>query len=183
MSDIHSNALRLNLVVLALVGLAGCSSFDGASNRIASVVSPYRLDIVQGNVVTREQVAMLKPACRAQVRDILGTACWSACSMQNGGIMFFSKSRGEQKAGTQGAVFFKRRVERVEADELPANRSLWTPQSPTPTVRHLGFEASEEHSEIPLPTKPTPTPVPLTTTDTAPGAHASLGDTAFAPGP
>ena len=38
------------------------------------VLAPYRMDIVQGNVVTREQAALVKPGMtRAQVRDILGS--------------------------------------------------------------------------------------------------------------
>ena len=38
------------------------------------VLTPYRMDIVQGNVVTKEQVAQVKPGMtRNQVRDILGS--------------------------------------------------------------------------------------------------------------
>ena len=75
MSDIPCRSLNLTLVALVFAGLAGCSSLNGASARIAGIVSPYKMDIVQGNVVTREQLALLKPGMqRAQVRDILGTA-------------------------------------------------------------------------------------------------------------
>lgn len=38
------------------------------------LITPYRIDIVQGNAVTREQVAQVRPGMtRAQVRDILGS--------------------------------------------------------------------------------------------------------------
>ena len=37
-------------------------------------ITPYRIDIVQGNVVTTEQAALLKPGLtRLQVRDVLGS--------------------------------------------------------------------------------------------------------------
>ncbi|HEX6361563.1 MAG TPA: outer membrane protein assembly factor BamE, partial [Albitalea sp.] len=38
------------------------------------VITPYRVEIVQGNVVTKEQAEAVKPGMsRAQVRDILGS--------------------------------------------------------------------------------------------------------------
>ena len=67
---------RLGLVVLigaSMAALTGCGSLDGASSRIANIVKPYRVDVVQGNFVSREQVEALQPGMsRQQVRDILG---------------------------------------------------------------------------------------------------------------
>lgn len=171
MSDIHSNALRLNLVVLALSGLAGCSSLDGASTRIASVVSPYRMDIVQGNVVTREQVAMIKPGMpRAQVRDILGTALLaSVFHAERWDYVFSLKQGGEQKQARKVTVFFKNdAVVRVEADELPSESEfVATLVSPVSSGKAPALEASEESlKKYPLPTKPAPTPGPTLTTTT-----------------
>ncbi|MDO9314144.1 MAG: outer membrane protein assembly factor BamE [Burkholderiaceae bacterium] len=57
----------------AVAGLTGCSSLD-PSDTILSVVTPYKVEIVQGNVVTQEQVARIQTGMsRAQVRDILGS--------------------------------------------------------------------------------------------------------------
>jgi outer membrane protein assembly factor BamE len=39
--------------------LAGCSCVEGRS--CSAVITPYRIDIVQGNVVTKDQAAMVKP--------------------------------------------------------------------------------------------------------------------------
>lgn len=60
--------------VLALaLGAAGCSSLQ-SSDSFLGVITPYRIDIVQGNVVTKEQAAQVKPGMtREQVRDILGS--------------------------------------------------------------------------------------------------------------
>ena len=38
------------------------------------MLTPYRVEVVQGNVITQEQVALVKPGMtRAQVRDVLGS--------------------------------------------------------------------------------------------------------------
>lgn len=53
--------------------LAGCQSLR-SSDSLLGVITPYRLEVVQGNVVTKEQAALVKPGMsRAQVRDILGS--------------------------------------------------------------------------------------------------------------
>ena len=56
-----------------LLALAGCQSLQTSENFLG-VVTPYRVEVVQGNVVTSEQVALVKPGqTRAQVRDVLGS--------------------------------------------------------------------------------------------------------------
>lgn len=50
--------------------LAACST----TTQITNVLSPYRIDVRQGNMVTQEMVAQLKPGLsRDQVRFILGS--------------------------------------------------------------------------------------------------------------
>ena len=63
------------VVLLGLLGLAlaGCQSLQ-TSESFLGVLTPYRVEVVQGNVVTSEQVALVKPGLtRAQVRDALGS--------------------------------------------------------------------------------------------------------------
>jgi outer membrane protein assembly factor BamE len=63
---------RLMLVSGVLV-LTGCQSLQ-SSNNVLGFITPYRLEVVQGNVVTQEQVALVKPGMtRTEVRDILGS--------------------------------------------------------------------------------------------------------------
>ena len=64
---------------LALVGVAlgGCQSIRSlpSSESLLSSITPYKVEVVQGNVITQEQAALVKPGMnRAQVRDILGSA-------------------------------------------------------------------------------------------------------------
>ena len=63
------------LTLLAAASLTtGCATRQQASDSFLGLITPYRIDIVQGNVVTREQVAAVRPGMsRQQVRDILGS--------------------------------------------------------------------------------------------------------------
>ena len=55
------------------VMLSGCQNLQSSDNFLG-VVTPYRVEVVQGNVVTKEQAEAVKPGMnRAQVRDVLGT--------------------------------------------------------------------------------------------------------------
>jgi outer membrane protein assembly factor BamE len=54
--------------------LAGCASWVGHNDRFAYVVPLYKVEIVQGNVVTKEQASQVKPGMtREQVRAVLGS--------------------------------------------------------------------------------------------------------------
>ena len=64
------------LAAMALVALGtGCARLSNTmSDGLTSVITPYRVEIVQGNVVTREQAALVKPGqTRSQVRDLIGS--------------------------------------------------------------------------------------------------------------
>jgi outer membrane protein assembly factor BamE len=65
---------RAGAALLACAGaLAGCQSLQTSENFLG-VVTPYRVEVVQGNVITSEQVALVKPGLtRAQVREALGS--------------------------------------------------------------------------------------------------------------
>lgn len=61
---------RLPLLILPGLWLAACSSAPDITSRL----SPYRIDVRQGNYVTQDMVARLKPGMsREQVRFALGT--------------------------------------------------------------------------------------------------------------
>ena len=67
---------RLTLTILA-VALSACSSSPTKSldnSKLLGLLTPYRVEVVQGNVLTTELVARVKPGmARAQVRDLLGS--------------------------------------------------------------------------------------------------------------
>lgn len=67
--------MRLHLrqtVILLLPLLAACSNWP--EMKVTDYLSPYRIDINQGNYITQDMVAQLKPGqSQEQVRFILGS--------------------------------------------------------------------------------------------------------------
>ena len=111
------------LLVTASASLVACGSFDGASNRVAGLVTPYKMDIVQGNFVSKEQAAAIKPGMsRAQVRDILGTPLLTSIfHADRWDYVFTFKRQGVESQSRKVTVFFKGDgLERIEADPLPS---------------------------------------------------------------
>ena len=65
----RSGAAAIALGIL----LCGCQSLQTSENFLG-VVTPYRVEVVQGNVITAEQAKLVRPGLsRAQVRDLLGS--------------------------------------------------------------------------------------------------------------
>ncbi len=68
----HILFMRKLIILLVMLVFAGCKQLPDIP--IPTVISPYQIDIQQGNVVTQEMVAKLKPGMtRAQVRFALGS--------------------------------------------------------------------------------------------------------------
>lgn len=135
-------ALALSLL-LALGGLAGCASKNplidapasGASadpesgvqtvknRRLFGILSPYRVDIQQGNFVSREMLAQLKPGMtREQVRFALGTPLLTDIFHADRWDYPFrlQKNNGELIT-SRVTIFFKDNVvDRFEGGNLPS---------------------------------------------------------------
>lgn len=123
MSKSLLRSFRLSLLGFLLVGLTACGSLDQASNRMVSVVTPYKIDIVQGNFVSREQAAALKEGMsRLQVRDILGTPLLVSIFHANRwDYVFTFKRQGVAPQSRRVTVFFEGdRLAKIEADALPS---------------------------------------------------------------
>ncbi|MDR3369098.1 outer membrane protein assembly factor BamE [Rhodoferax sp.] len=102
--------------------LSACGSVDNASNRLVSMVRPYKIDIVQGNFVSSEQLAALKEGMsRGQVKNILGTPLLTDIfHADRWDYVFTFKRQGTEPQDRKVTVFFKDDVvARVEADPLP----------------------------------------------------------------
>lgn len=68
-----SRLRRAACLLAAAFAATGCASLQSSDN-ILGVITPYRIEVVQGNVVTKEQLGLVKPGMtRAQVRDVLGS--------------------------------------------------------------------------------------------------------------
>lgn len=100
--------------------LAGCA---GTGERVASVVTPYKVDVVQGNFISREQVQALQPGMgRQQVREILGTPLLTSVFHGDRWEYVFTLKRPGVAVQTRKlTVFFKDNVmDRTEGDEMPS---------------------------------------------------------------
>jgi outer membrane protein assembly factor BamE len=54
--------------------LAGCSSWSGTAERAMDHLSPYKVEIQQGNAISQDMMSKLKPGMTpSQVRFVLGT--------------------------------------------------------------------------------------------------------------
>ena len=119
--------LRQSRLVLAaaaaLLLLAGCGTVDGASRRITDAITPYRIEIVQGNFVSREQVeALQKGMSPEQVRQILGTPLvTSLFHGERWDYVFTLKRKGVEPQQRRLTVFFANGgMDRVEGDTMPS---------------------------------------------------------------
>jgi outer membrane protein assembly factor BamE len=109
--DVH------RVLVLALsLATAACSSFPS--------LSPYRIEIQQGNYVTQEMVAQLKPGLsRDQVRFVLGTPLVSDVFHDDRWDYVFTRRRTNSVdvETRRFAVFFEDgKLKRVEGDVVAA---------------------------------------------------------------
>lgn len=116
---------RLLCALGAVLALSACSSLGNSLQGMPSIgnlVTPYKIDIQQGNVVTREQAQALQPGMsRLQVRDILGSPLLtSVFHADRWDYVFTFKRQGQPPQQRKLAVFFKDEVlERFEGDDLP----------------------------------------------------------------
>ncbi|MCW5670280.1 MAG: outer membrane protein assembly factor BamE [Hydrogenophaga sp.] len=111
--------LRLAPVLCVLVAVASLS----ACSYVPTIITPYKIDIVQGNVVTREQANALKPGMsRSEVRDILGSPLLSSVfHADRWDYVFTFRRQGQEPQQRKLTVFFKgETLERFEGDELPS---------------------------------------------------------------
>jgi outer membrane protein assembly factor BamE len=111
-------------LVLALSGCAG--GFSPVAS-VATALTPYKVDILQGNVLTQEQVQVLQVGMsREQVRDILGTPLLaSVFHAQRWDYVFTLKRQGQAPQRRQLSLWFKdNRLERFDGDDVPTEQAF-----------------------------------------------------------
>ena len=142
---------------LAVLGLAGCSTLE--SNRWTNMFLPYRIEIVQGNVVTSEQVARVAPGMtRLQVREALGSPLLADMFHANRWDYLFMLDRGGTplKRLDVTIYFADEKVARVEAPALPTDSEFIDSINPYRTQRSVPVLAltPEQIKALPLPPPP-----------------------------
>jgi outer membrane protein assembly factor BamE len=124
-------ALCLVALLVSAVFLSGCQTAISLADQTASavkpyikpLVTPYKIDVVQGNVVTREQLATLQVGMsRAQVSGALGTSLLvNVFHADRWDYVFSFKRKGGAMESRRVTLWFEAdKVARIEADELPS---------------------------------------------------------------
>jgi outer membrane protein assembly factor BamE len=112
---------------LAAVGLGGVGCSSQQADRIFGAITPYRVEVMQGNVVTTELVSRVKPGMsREQVRDVLGSPLLtSAFHADRWDYVFTMRRQGVEPQRRSVVAFFKGDVlERLEVPELPSEKEF-----------------------------------------------------------
>jgi outer membrane protein assembly factor BamE len=155
MSAKNRHGIQTALTVLACVVLTACGSMKSMTSGLSDSkinpvnwITPYRIEIVQGNFVSKEQVELLKPGMpRAQVRETLGTPLLaSVFHADRWDYVFTLKRQNAEPQALRLTVFFKNdTLERFEGDAMPSETEF---VSRLDSKRKLGkvpvLELSEE---------------------------------------
>ncbi|MBV8618649.1 MAG: outer membrane protein assembly factor BamE [Curvibacter sp.] len=156
MSAYPIRVARLSLLMALVAGLAACSSFDGAGKRLANAVTPYRIEVVQGNFVSKEQVEALQVGMsRQQVKEVLGSPLVvSVFHADRWDYVFTLRRQGVPEQARRLTVYFKGdALERFDGDEMPSEAEF-VAQLDARTRSHKvpELEASEAQlSKYPVP--------------------------------
>jgi outer membrane protein assembly factor BamE len=119
----YSSFAGLFVVALSWVGLSACSTVERPMEKAAEAMTRYRAEVLQGNVITKEQVDALKPGMlQVQVRDILGTPLVQSVFHQDRWDYAYTIRRDGKTAEQRHlSVFFKEgRLDRTEGDQMPS---------------------------------------------------------------
>ena len=136
---------RIIVTALACFGLTACSS-------VPRIITEYRIDVQQGNVLTQEMVAQLRPGLtRDQVRFVLGTSMLSdVFHAQRWDYVYrFQNGRTGAIETRKLAVFFNQEglLERVTGDvETAREEDL---NAPVARTQVLDLGSLPPGSEIP----------------------------------
>lgn len=113
-----------------------------------SAITPYKVEVVQGNFVSREQVEALQPGMsRQHVREILGTPLvTSVFHDDRWEYVFTIKRQGVEAQNRKLTVFFDgERFVRSEGDEMPSEAEfVATLGKPDQKIKVPNLQASEE---------------------------------------
>ena len=115
-------ALKITATATLAIALAACSSTSGGSANPVNWITPYKIDVIQGNFVSKEQVDALKVGMtRGEVKDVLGTPLLASLfHADRWDYVFTLKRQGIESQSFKYSTFFKGDVlERFEGDAMP----------------------------------------------------------------
>jgi outer membrane protein assembly factor BamE len=138
------------------LALAGCES---SRSWVPALIQPYRPDVQQGNVVTREMVEQLREGMsREQVRFLLGTPMLSSTFHADRWdyVYYLKRGKGNETQSRRLTVQFKdNRLASFRSDEMPpetlADNLILGRDAKKIPPKNAPRPASEPHSNPPGP--------------------------------
>ena len=175
------------LVCMSAIGLAGCSTFNSGFDTSAANpvnwITPYKVDVIQGNFISKEQVETLKVGMsRAQVKDVLGTPLLASLfHADRWDYVFTLKRQGIEPQAFKYAVFFKGdQLERFEGDSMPSNAEFIASLANSRKIGKIPvLEATEE--QLKAAEKPSAAAASATPSSTPAAAPAGSPPTSYPP--
>jgi outer membrane protein assembly factor BamE len=141
-------ALRASALICAALALPACGSFQGAPQGVASLISPYKMDVVQGNFVSKEQLSVLEVGMpREQVRNILGSPLVSSVfHADRWEYVFTIKRQGQEAQQRRLSLVFKgNELASIDSDALISEEEFVNSLSPALRLGKVpDLEASEK---------------------------------------
>ena len=113
-----------------VLGLSACGSLRDAGtgmSTLGGLVKPYKIDVVQGNVVTQEVLGLVQPGLgRMQVRELLGTPLLAdPFHADRWDYVFTIRRQGVPDQKRTVTVFFDGDVvKKLDAGEMPSERDF-----------------------------------------------------------
>lgn len=150
---------RISLALLCATAavVAGCGSLQSSDN-LLGIITPYRIEVVQGNVLTREQVARVQPGMtRSQVREILGSPLLTDIfHVDRWDYLFTIRRQGTEPQRRSVVVRFDGdAMTSIEAGELPSEREFVAAISTAKPGKVPKLELSDdERGALPVPARP-----------------------------
>ena len=151
MSANHRYCVQTALIVVACAVLGGCgTSMSRSTINPVNWITPYKVDVIQGNFVSKEQVAQLRPGLsRDEVKAVLGTPLMASLfHADRWDYVFTLKRQGVEPQSFKYTVYFKDNLlERFEGDAMPSEAEFISKLS---NQRKLGKVPPPEATEAQL---------------------------------
>lgn len=153
---VRRSSLHLSVGLAAAALLGGCGSWKPSGDPFIDWITPYRMDIQQGNVVTSEQLARIKVGMtKLQVRDALGTPLLAdAFHGERWDYVFMLKvPRRPVQQRDVTLLFDGERLTEIQAPDLPTEQEFVSSvaKGPSPTLAKSLELGEEQLKALPAP--------------------------------
>ncbi len=148
--------MRIIITLLAALAIAGCKQ----NLELPAIISPYRIDIQQGNVVTQEMVGKLKAGLtRSQVRFVLGSPLVTDMfHSDRWDYIYLMQRQGRPDERRRLTVIFDGdKLLRLEGDVVLTDKAL-EPEAPAPKPPSAAAPAIKPAAVKPAVAPPAPKP-------------------------